>query len=178
MTLRQLRPCTLEGYWCQSPIRLARPVTTPLGGRVSVLTVCVNIRYSVQNGVIVLHGAELTQPKGTGLEGVNMLSQRRGEAFRATRVYPEEELLRVVRTDLCFAPSYLGRQLLKNWREANPDLKTPYLAEPFKVSVSSLPTGDQTEIGPCEVCGQIDLLANIESGDLVCQDCLQKIRAQ
>lgn len=151
-------------------------MTTPLGGRVSVLTVCVDICYSVQDGVIVLHGAELAQPTGTGLEGVNMASRRRGEAFRAHRVHPEEELFRVVRTDLCFTPSRLGRQMLMRWREANPDLKTPFLSEPFKVSISPLPVGERGEVGPCDVCGRIDLLAKIDSGDLACDACVRQLR--
>jgi hypothetical protein len=152
-------------------------VKTPLGSRITVLTTSVDIRYSVQAGEIVLHSVELAQPQGPGLEGCNVTSKRKGEAFRATRVYPEAELEKVVIDDLSAVPSFLGRLMLGRWREANPDLKTPYLTEPFRVSVSPLSTGDQSQIGPCEVCGKIDLLVRIESGDLVCEFCLQKIRA-
>ena len=175
MMVSELRPCTIEGYWCHSPVRLARPVRTPLGSRTTVLTVCVDIGYSVHAGEIVLHGVELTQPQDTGLEGCNVASKR-GEAFRATRVCPESELVKVIMDELCAVPSHLGRLMLGKWRDANPDVKTPYLAEPFKVAVSCLSTYDRMGIGRCEACGKVDLLTKIQSGQLVCQPCLQGIR--
>ena len=170
--------CTLRGYWCNSAVRLAKPLRTPLGSRITILTVCVDVHYSVQAGEIFLHCVELTKSEGAGLEACNVASPRTGEAFRAIRVYPESELVKAVKDDLSAVPSHLGRLMLGKWREANPDANIPYLAEPFKVSVSLLSPADRMDIGPCEGCGQIDLLTRIESGQVVCQSCLRGIRAE
>ena len=170
--------CTIRGYWCNSAVRLAKPLRTPLGSRITILTVCVDVHYSVQGGEIVLHGVELTRSAGNGLEACNVASPRTGEAFRAIRVYPESELIKAVQDDLSAVPSHLGRLMLGKWREANPDAKMPYLAEPFKVSVSLLSPADRMDIGPCEGCGRIDLLTKIESGQLVCPSCMQGISAK
>lgn len=170
--------CTIRGYWCNSAVRLAKPLKTPLGSRITILTVCVDVHYSVQGGEIFLHGVEPTKSEEAGLQACNVASPRTGEAFRAIRVYPESELVKAVQDDLSAVPSHLGRLMLGRWREVNPDAKMPYLAEPFKVSVCLSPPADRMDIGPREGCGQVDLLTRIESGQLVCPTCLRAIRAQ
>ncbi len=98
-------PCTIEGWWCETAIRLPKPVKTPLGGRVTSVTVCVDVRYEVQNGDIIIHGVSLAMPKDGSF---NVAAERRGEAWLAARICDDSELLEVVRREL-----YDGSRLRK-----------------------------------------------------------------
>jgi hypothetical protein len=111
----------VEAYWCESPITLPRRVKTPLGGSVSVVTVCVDIDYAVENGCIIMRRVELS--RGGGMMGsstsLNVAASNRGEAWYATRICPDSTLLQAVQADLGFEDSRLRRIMIGKWRDAN-----------------------------------------------------------
>jgi hypothetical protein len=110
----------LEGYWCESEIKLPTKVRTPLGGNITVVTVCVDIRYAVENGDIVVRGVQLSRSRlmGSG-SALNIAAARTGEAWHAAYICPESMLKAVVEADLACEKSRLSRIMRGKWREAN-----------------------------------------------------------
>jgi hypothetical protein len=115
-------PLVVEGYWCESEIKLPTKVRTPLGGNITLVTVCVDIRYSVENGNIAVRGVQFSR-SGSSLMGsssaLNVAAARRGEAWHATYICPESTLKAAVENDLACEKSRLSRIMMSRWREAN-----------------------------------------------------------
>lgn len=103
----------VSGWWCDTPIKMPYRVPTPLGGRVSVITVCVDIRYRLDAGSIVLVAVSLCRSVPA-----NVASQRRGECWFTRRLCAESCLAAVVTNDLAAKESRLRRVMLGKWREA------------------------------------------------------------
>ena len=112
----------VEGYWCESDVTLPTKVRTPLGGNVTIITVCVDIYYVVENDNIAVRGVQLSRA-GAGLMGSgsasNVAAKRRGEAWYATNICPESTLKEAVASDLACERSRLRRMMIGKWRDAN-----------------------------------------------------------
>jgi len=175
--------CTIEGFWCESLVKLDRPIRTPLGGRVTILRVCVDIDYSVQGKQIVPHKVQMANKLGGGpLATCNVAAARRGEAWSAPCQGHDPQMALVVANDLAMSHSRLGRLMMVTWRDSHPSQKTPYLTEPFNVVMSGMPSAGARQAeenfsmrGTCEACGERGILTKIESGQKVCFSCMTKI---
>jgi hypothetical protein len=111
----------VEGYWCESEITLPTKVRTPLGGKVAVITVCVDIHYDVEGDTISVRRVQLSRAGATVMgsgSATNVAAQRRGEAWYATNICPESTLKEAVGSDLAFEKSRLRRMMLAKWRDA------------------------------------------------------------
>ena len=112
----------VEAYWCESAIKLPTKVRTPLGGSVSVITVCVDIHYVVDQDRIDVRRIQLSRGGG-GIMGsnspMNVAAARRGEAWYATSICPESALMEAVQRDLATEGARLRRIMMGKWRELN-----------------------------------------------------------
>lgn len=118
------RTLAIDAFWCESSIKLPGKVHTPLGGNVSVVIVCVDVRFSIEAGNITLHGVQLSRG-GTCMVGSsqphNVASERRGEVWYAPSVCSESQLVEAVQRDLSAADSHLRRIMMAKWRVENRD---------------------------------------------------------
>ncbi len=170
----------LEGYTSSATITFTEPLRTPCGSRITVVMVRVDVEYAIESGQIVVHRVALSQPKGGGLEGCNMVSKRTGETWHANWVGPEGPLAQVVQRDL-LQGAPLGRLMVRHWRETHPEVEVPYIPEPFKFRMLNLPLDEQQSAevnGRCEGCGKHATLIRIGTGQMICSDCLREIRSK
>ena len=73
---------TFEGYWLATPIKLPTAVRTPGGGRVTVISACIDIVFSIPGDTVILHSASLSSGGGfLGSHPVNVSGHRTGEAW-------------------------------------------------------------------------------------------------
>ena len=116
MKIPKSHTCYLEHFWCDSTIKLPSPVETPLGGRVTLIRVCVDVEFSLEREIIV-HHVKLCEPEGGGLDRCNVASARIGEAWRASRrICSESQLRAVVDDELADRRGRLRNLMLKVWR--------------------------------------------------------------
>jgi hypothetical protein len=112
----------LDGFWCDTPIKLPTKAQTPMGSRVSVVNVCVDIQYSIEGDNIVLHRVQLARGGGRiagSSTAVNVASERTGEAWSTSQICPESYLVEAVQQDLSWEESRLRRIMIGKWRDAN-----------------------------------------------------------
>jgi len=111
----------IEAYWCKTAIKLPTKLQTPLGGNVTMITVCVDIHFVVEGDNIALRRVQLSGAGGIMGSGspVNVAARRRGEAWYATGICPESTLKEVVESDLASEKSPLRRMMLAKRRDAN-----------------------------------------------------------
>jgi hypothetical protein len=112
-----LKPLVVEGYWCDSTIRLPRKIKTPSGGSVTVVTVCVDVRYIIREGIISVLGVRLG--RGGPIMGSSLVvnvSGVRGEAFYTPSIRDESLLVDAVQRDLALSGSSLRRIMVGKWR--------------------------------------------------------------
>jgi hypothetical protein len=109
----------VEGFWCETLLKLSNKVQTPLGSKVSVLRVCVDIYYSVKDTDIILKRVQLSRSSRIGNSLItNVASDRTGEAWQASCICPVSYLVKVVQKDLSIDNSRLRRIMLAKWRDA------------------------------------------------------------
>ena len=124
------KPLELKSYSCLfSSIKLPWKVKTPGGSRVSVISPCVDIRFSILHGEIVLHRVRLSRG-GTTILGsskpLNVSSTRTGEAWYTSRLCPESQLVEAVQRELTLSKSPLRRFMLEEWRAEYPQDLVPF----------------------------------------------------
>lgn len=124
----------VEGYCLDNSIKLSKPVTTPGLGKVTLLSFCVNVAYSIPWGdEPIIHHVELWQPYAHTKEPLarcNVFSTRRGEAWHAES-FAESVLRAAVQNDLAQANSRLRRIMLAKWRDNNPAAFNQSIADAF-----------------------------------------------
>lgn len=101
---------SIEGYDIRSPIKLPKPVRTPLGGRVSVVRPLVDIVYRITDGKIVLLRVAMSAKGGTisgSTTRLNIIADKTGEAFYVPTIEPESLLYDHVIKDIDEPRSYL-----------------------------------------------------------------------
>lgn len=114
-------PCIIERWWCGTSIKLPKPIRTPLGSRVTLVKVCVDVCYEVQDGDIILHGVSLARPKeNDSFNDANVAAERTGEAWIAVGLFDDSELLEVVRRELYYG-SPLRRVMFGKWYSLHRD---------------------------------------------------------
>jgi hypothetical protein len=113
----------IDGYHLDTSIKLSKPVTTPMQGKVTLLSFCVNIAYSIQGEDIpIIQHVDLWQPDARTNEPLarcNVFSTRRGEAWHAES-FPGSVLRAAVQNDLAQENSRLRRIMLAKWRDNDP----------------------------------------------------------
>jgi len=170
------RTSILRGYWADTELITDNRIRTPLGSRVTVFKVALDIHYEINKETIVVHEVYLARGDPNAW---NMDAVRTGEGFHADNFEPRSALAAVVQRDLQADEPQLGKLLIGKWREEHPDQHIPYLKPPFKLIMRCLPPGETEMIAPkarCEVCGKPTTLNPITSGQLLCPECLKDLR--
>ena len=112
----------VAAFWCDTSIKLPNKVNTPLGSKISVVYVCVDIRYSIKGENIVLHRVQLSRG-GTSIIGSNLAnhvaSVRLGEAWHTSQVCPDSYLIKAVQQDLRLKDSSLLKIMMGKWRDVS-----------------------------------------------------------
>jgi hypothetical protein len=128
-----------EGYWCVSTVKLPAKVKTPLGSSISVIQVCVDIDYSVQEGDVTLHRVWLSRGGGT-ISGssisMNVAAARIGEGWLASNLCDESLLVQAVDKDLKRNDFQLRKMMIAKWRGQNRDSFTRSLADALNAHAS------------------------------------------
>jgi hypothetical protein len=110
----------VEGYRLDTTVKLAHPIRTPGGSRVTLVSFCVNVHYSIDKaGNPTVHRVALWQPDGSvtdRLARCNVFATHKGEAWHATTVEPEALLRIAVNAELALENSGLRRIMLGRWR--------------------------------------------------------------
>ncbi len=115
----------IEAYWCETPVKLSRKLKTPLGSSISVINVCLDIQYNVDQGQIVLQRVQLSRGGGRiggSNSAINVASDRTGEAWFESNIGNDSELAEVVTKDLSASDSRLRKIMIGKWRDANRDV--------------------------------------------------------
>ena len=129
----------VRAYWCGSSVRLSPKVRTPGGSNVTVVNVCVDIHYSVHHGNITLHRVQLSRGGGRIVASntpINVAAKRTGEAWFASSICPNSQLVDVVQNDLSTSDSGLRRIMMGQWRDLNRDGLAKSLADAINAQVS------------------------------------------
>lgn len=112
----------VEGYRLP-PIRNTDRIVTPLGSRITVVELCANVYYTMDDaGNPAIHRVALWQPDAAAkgvLATCNAFATHTGEAFRCLRLEPDEILWRAVEVELALPNSGLRRIMMARWRESN-----------------------------------------------------------
>ncbi len=131
---------TFEGYWCASTIKLPGKVKTPLGSNISVIQVCVDIDYSVQDGNVTLHRVWLSRRGGTISDSsvsMNVAAARIGEGWLASNICAESLLVQAVDEDLKRDDSQLQKMMIAKWRSRNRNYLAKSLADALNAHASA-----------------------------------------
>jgi hypothetical protein len=108
---------SIDAFWCESPVKLPDKVKTPLGSSVTVVNVCVDIEYSIQEEEVVLRRVRMSPGGGQcGNMSVNVAGTRTGEAWYAAYICPESHLVEAVQKDLSADDSRLRKIMFGKWR--------------------------------------------------------------
>lgn len=129
----------VDGFWCESPIKLPTKARTPMGSKISLVKVCVDIHYSIEGDNIVLHRVQLSRAGGRiagSTTGVNVASERTGEAWSASEICRESYLVEAVQQDLSSEDSRLRRIMVGKWRDVNRDALVESLADALNAQAS------------------------------------------
>jgi hypothetical protein len=115
-----IKNLVVEGFWCESVVRLPVKVETPLGGKVSSVRVCVDVTYAMEGRNVVLQEVRLSRAGGQlGDASINVASERTGEGWFASDICPESYLIEAVQKELSLKDSQLKRVMLGKWYGAN-----------------------------------------------------------
>jgi hypothetical protein len=131
---------TFDGYWCTSTVKLPDKVKTPLGSSVSVIQVCVDIDYSVQDGNVTLHRVWLSRRGGTisgSSVSMNVAAARIGEGWLASNICAESLLVQAVDKDLKRSDSQLQKMMIATWRNQNRNSFAKSLADALNAHASA-----------------------------------------
>jgi hypothetical protein len=130
---------TVEDYWCDTTIKLSGSVQTPLGSRVTVVKICVDIHYSVAGEQITLHRVRMARDGGTIVgsnTSINVASDRTGEAWYTSQLCDEQYLVEAVENDLAQTGSRIHRIMTGKWREQNRGMLVKTLIDALNSQVS------------------------------------------
>jgi hypothetical protein len=108
---------TVESYSCGASLKSPWKIKTPLGSSVTLLTVCLDIVYSIRAGQISVHRTSLAKTGGLNHPN-NMFATRTGEAFYANNFQPESVLVELVEHELGQPNNALRRIMFGKWRDA------------------------------------------------------------
>jgi hypothetical protein len=113
---------TVDAYWCTETIRLPTKIRTPSGGHVSIVSVCVDISYTISDEKIKVRSVCMSRKGGTLMGSktrINIAASRTGEAWYATSVCTKSYLLDVVDRELAIHNSGLNRMIFGKFRAEN-----------------------------------------------------------
>lgn len=105
------KTCTIEGYWCRTPISPdARATTLPIG-KVNEVTVMVDVEYLVVGEEVKLQSVRLSR------KNPNVAAVKRSETWQATTICADSVLISAVSADLADPEGYLRKAMLARWRD-------------------------------------------------------------
>ena len=109
----------LTAWWGESRVTLPKPVKTPFGSRVSVVTACIDIYFTTApDGGFIIHRVELS--RGASLEGHSLnVASVRGEAWAWEGDFPEDRLRSLVSAELQRKDQELRKRMA--WKAARPN---------------------------------------------------------
>jgi hypothetical protein len=145
---------SINAFWCESQVRLPNKVKTPLGSSITVVTICVDIEYSIQEEKIILRRVRMSRGGGEiGKMSFNVASTRTGEAWYASYICPKSYLVEAVQKDLSEDDSRLRKIMIGKWSAIHRDELTQSLANalnaqlpPEKIADLIARTGHGNEI--------------------------------
>jgi len=102
--------CTIQGYWCRTPLALDAKTAKTFGGKVTTVTALIDIDYRVE-------GAEV-RVRGVRLSGANpnVAAVGRKEIWHADSICAEQDLAAAVTADLADREGYLWKTMMRRWR--------------------------------------------------------------
>jgi hypothetical protein len=116
------KPMWIEAFHLDTPIKLPSKVETPLGSKVSVVTLCVDVQYEMLEKQIVVKQVRLsrgTEFGGTG-QKVNVCAERVGEAWYASSLpISQADLMKTVQNEITPAGANLRRMMIGKWLDTN-----------------------------------------------------------
>lgn len=129
--------CCVEGYWCESNLRLHDKVETPLGSRVTIVNVCVDVYFNLEGEDVSIGKVQMSRVGGTisgSTKAINVASTRTGEAWFSSYMCSERQLIEIVKRDLDAKNSNLRKIMFRVKRNSNPDLYTSEAIEALNAS--------------------------------------------
>jgi hypothetical protein len=105
--------CCYVGHWCDTPVKFSNQIETPLGSKVTKVTVCVDIWYSVDNDQIIIERTRLSKRGSSLADRAINVATTRGEAFYANSICDEPFLRQAVENDLKNDVKFRKRMLAK-----------------------------------------------------------------
>ncbi len=113
----------VENFQFFRPIKLPRPIATPLGSRVTVVCPYVDVDYRVVDGGIRVEQVRMARA-GTTILGsavrLNITAEKTGEAFYVAAVSPHSLLTDYVMADVQNPRGQLRRIMYGKWRVSCP----------------------------------------------------------
>ncbi len=109
---------TIASWGCYYPIKLPYILESPLGGRITSVSVFVDFDYSIFGQEVTIHRARLAR-SGLGIGGcpINVMSKRSGEAwFSQNEVCEEWALIDAITKELRRTDSQLRRLVFGKWK--------------------------------------------------------------
>lgn len=104
--------CTIEGYWCRTPITIDAKTAAPHGGKPGEVTVMVDIDYTMVGDDVRLQGVRLSR------KSPNVAEVKRKEAWHAATICTDAELRSAVTADLADKNGFLWRTMSTRWQAA------------------------------------------------------------
>lgn len=103
--------CTIEGYWCRTPITIDAKTAAQHGGRPGEVTVMVDVDYSMVGDNMRIQRVRLSR------KSPNVAAVKRKDAWHANSICSDGELTNTVSADLTDREGFLWRAMMTRWRE-------------------------------------------------------------
>lgn len=114
----------IEGYRLQTSVKLDKPIRTPSGSRVTLVSFCVNVHDSMdKDGNPKIHKVDLWQPRDSVtdfLARCNIAATHTGEAWHSKTCRPESALKVAAQAELELKNSALLRIMKGRYRTQAP----------------------------------------------------------
>ena len=112
----------IEAFDLDTPIKLPSKVETPLGSKVSVVNLCVDVQYEVRDRQIVIKQARISSRGRPGPSGqmCNVKAARLGEVWYARQLpISRADLLNTIEQEIALSESNLRRRMIAKWLDGN-----------------------------------------------------------
>lgn len=115
------KPLWIDAFHLDTPIKLPTRIQSPGGSKVTVITVCVDVRYEMRDKQIVIKQVRLSRGKLFEAAGKNVnVASRSGEVWFARELPITEAVLRkAVEEEISPRDSNLRRMMIGQWLGAN-----------------------------------------------------------
>jgi hypothetical protein len=151
----QTKQLEVEGFWCNTSIKLPFKFRTPLGGNVTIVNICTDIQYIIDSGEINIKNVKMSSSSSIGNKSaINIASTRTGEAWYVSNLRPKYLLFDVIEKELKSKKSRLRKIMLNKWRANNRSITV----QRFIDLINENATFDEiSELDASSICG-VDLV--------------------